>query len=273
MFNPTTQLNLVIGHPLMHSQSPLLHNMVYQALGCNAVLLACAYPNLSKTLETIKTLSVGYLAVTMPFKEEIVPYLDEMSPAVSQLQAANTVIVRDGKLEGYNTDVDGIAYALRKVSLANKNVLIIGAGGAARAMAYVAQAQQANLFWFNRTPERIVPLVAHFGGTCVTPAVLHEIPIDVIINTTPLGLFPEVDRTPLPDYIFRTEQAVFDMVYNPVETRLLQDAKAKGAVCISGLDMFIGQGLRQIELWLEKILEKEKLTELIKQTIKTEKTK
>jgi shikimate dehydrogenase len=264
MFNPQMQLNLVIGYPLTHSKSPLLHNTVYEMLGCNAVLLACDNPNLAEVINAMKALSVGFAAVTMPFKEAILPYLDVLSPEVSELKAANTVIVREGKLHGYNTDVEGIAYALRHVSLAQKNILIIGAGGAARAMAYVAKQNNANLFWMNRTEASALALIDIFGGTLVNSPHLHHLQMDIIVNTTPQGLFPEVHISPLSEYLFKPEQIIFDMVYNPVETRFLKEAKAKGAHCISGLDMFIGQGLRQIELWLDKTIEKEGLMNLIK---------
>jgi len=252
MVNSKTNLNMVIGYPLEHTQSPLLHNTVYQMMACNAVMLAVSHHDLLALTQAIKTLSVGLVAVTMPFKEKILPYLDEKSAEVEALKASNTVICKEGKLYGYNTDIDGIKYALRANTLGNKNILIMGAGGAARAVAYVLHHERANLLWMNRTYSRASTMATEFGGNSIHADELDNMPIDIIINTTPLGMFPDLSSSPLADYQFNANQVVFDMVYNPVETMLLKRAKAHGAECISGLDMFIGQGLRQIELWLNQ---------------------
>ena len=147
MINQKTALNMVIGNPIDHSRSPELHGLLYQILHCNAVMMAHASTDLESTMQALMTLSVRLIAVTMPYKKKIMAYLDEMSDDVKALQSANTVIVRDQKRVGYNTNVDGIAYALRDVSLENKNALILGAGGAASAAAYYCQKQNATLFY------------------------------------------------------------------------------------------------------------------------------
>ncbi len=252
MINNKTQLNLVIGNPLDHTKSPILHNLIYRALNCNAVLLAHATNDLPTTMSALKTFSVALTAVTMPYKEAILPYLDCISPEVKELHAANTIIRHNEKLTGYNTDIDGIAYALRNITLPNKNVLIIGAGGASRAAAYYLKKNNATILWLNRTPQHLLPLIEKFGGTIADLKQLDSYPIDIIINTTPLGMFPHINVSPLPNYYFKADQIIFDMVYNPLETLLIQNAKEKNAICISGIDMFIGQGIKQIELWLNK---------------------
>lgn len=265
--NNQTRLNMVIGYPLSHSQSPILHNTVYRLLNCNAVLLAFANQNLNEMVKIIKSLSVELIAVTMPFKEQIVPYLDGVSVEVETLKAVNTILYRNGKLLGYNTDIDGIKYALRDLTLAHKKVLLIGAGGAARAAAYYLKKNNATLFCFNRTIKKGTELTKHFGGEVVIFEELNGLSIDIIINTTPLGLHPQVDCSPMPDYIFNSNQIVFDMVYHPLETMLLKEAKAQGALCISGLDMFIGQGLKQIELWLNKNIGTQTMINVIKKSL------
>ncbi|EKD77393.1 MAG: shikimate 5-dehydrogenase I alpha [uncultured bacterium] len=252
MVNAGTQLNLVIGYPLQHTKSPLLHTTIYRHLHCNAVMLAHATNNLSETMNAAKTLSVALMAVTMPYKKEIINYLGDVSEEAKKLNSVNTVISRDDKLFGYNTDVDGVAYALRNISLANKNTLIIGAGGASHAAAYFLNKQNANLWWLNRTEHHVLPLITKFGGNQVDKTKINEFPIDIIINTTPLGMFPDVHQSPLPNYSFNANQIVFDMVYNPIDTLLIKNAREKGAECISGIDMLIGQGIKQIELWLNK---------------------
>lgn len=261
----TTKLNIVMGYPLQHTQSPLLHNTVYHLLQCNYVLLAHETNDLLSTMQAIKTGLIALVAVTMPYKKQIIPYLDEVSAAAKQLQAVNTVINRDGRLLGYNTDIDGIAYALRSVSLHNKNVLILGAGGAAHAIAYYLKKNQAHLLWLNRTQEHVLTAITLFGGDKVDEQQLNMLPIDIIINTTPLGMFPDIHSSPLPHYHFKPDQIVFDLIYNPMETTLMKNAKSQGAVCISGLDMFIGQGLKQIELLLNKAIITPEFIHTIKQ--------
>ncbi len=269
MINQKTQLNMVIGFPLEHTQSPLLHNSVYHALNLNYVLLAFPNKNLVSMIKSIKTLSVGLTAVTMPFKEKVIKYLDHCSPEVKSLKAANTIIQRKGKLYGYNTDVDGVKYALRNTSLHKKNVLLIGCGGASRSAALVLQQNRANIFWLNRTKKKAVALAKTFGGEVIDYTQLKDLSIDVIINTTPLGMYPHVKNTPLPNYIFKPHQTVFDMVYNPMNTKLLIQAKKRKAKIICGLDMFIGQGLKQIELLSNKSIRSQKMIDVITKLFKT----
>src|SRR5690606_13611305 len=134
-----------------------------------------------------------------------------VSQEVAEASAANTVILREGKLLGYNTDIAGVTFALRHISLTNKTVLMIGAGGAAHAAAYYLQKNNARLLWLNRTPQRALPLIEKFGGDFVTTENLNHLAIDVIINATPVGMFPEINRSPLPHYLFHAGQIVFDM--------------------------------------------------------------
>jgi shikimate dehydrogenase len=261
--NQQTQLNMVIGYPLKHTQSPLLHNTLYQHLSINAVLIACAHEEINALMQAIKTLHVGLTAVTVPFKEKVLAYLDELSPEVQAMQAANTIIQRQGKLFGHNTDIAGIAYALRDIRLKDKKVLILGAGGAARALGYFLQQQYAHLFWFNRTRSKAENLAIQFSGELISREKISSIHFDLIINTTPLGMFPN-QETPLAHYPFQPQQTIFDLVYNPIHTPLLQDAEHQGARIISGLDMFIGQGVKQIELWLGKPLNSKNLISELK---------
>ena len=265
--NNKTLLNLVIGYPLTHTQSPPLHGIVYELLGINAVLLVAPHSELGSLVQAIKTLSVGYFCVTMPYKESILEYLDEISDEVKALKSANTIICREGKLLGYNSDIDGIAYALRHVSLANKNILLLGAGGGARAAAYVLKNNGANILWLNRTPHHAEALAKIFGGQIIDANQLDTLPVDVIINTTPVGMYPHTDQSPLKNYPFHAKQIIFDMIYNPIDTLLIQQAQSFGAQCISGINMFIAQGLRQIELWCGQNIACDTLHEKIKEQL------
>jgi len=252
--NNSTSLNLVVGYPLEHTQSPLLHNNTYKQLKLNAVLLPFENSNIREVVKVIKLLRIGLTAITMPHKERIIKYLDYCSPEASLLKAVNTVIQIKHKLYGYNTDVYGIEYALRKISLKNKSILITGAGGAAKAASYVVKKNGGNLYIFNRTPSRAIKLAKTFEATAVND--IRDLNIDIIINATPIGMKHCDNLTQHPtslllNYLFNKNQVVFDMIYNPRQTALLKRAKKMGAKIISGIDMFNAQGMRQIELWLE----------------------
>lgn len=261
------QLNLVIGFPLSHSQSPLLHNTVYQHAGINSVMLAKPHAELKALIQAIKTLLVELTAVTMPFKDEIFPYLDECSSEVKILKTANTIIQRNGKLHGYNTDIDGIAFAFSNIALSGKQVLVIGAGGAARAMGYFLKINKTKIIWMNRDAKKAESLAEEFGGDVIVYDKLNKISPDIIINTTPVGLYPQVEESPLPHFIFHEKQIVFDMIYNPVLTKLLKQAQQNHAKIISGLDMFIGQGLKQIELLTGNKLDNSALMDKLKKLL------
>lgn len=246
--NSSTQLNFVIGSPIKQSKSPDIHQKIYELLNINAVLVAINNPNLDDFVKAMKTLNAHMCAVTLPFKTDILAYVDCMSEEVKALGAANTLIQRDGKIHAFNTDVQGIQSGLKNVELKNKNILIIGAGGAARATAYALKDSNAQLFWMNRTEDKVLPLIQTFGGTYVSGDQLENQRIDIIINTTSVGMYPNTDASPLPDYQFTANQTVFDLIYNPVETTLLRAARNAGATGISGERLFVEQAIKQIEL-------------------------
>lgn len=271
MITHKTTLNMVIGYPLEHTQSPILHNTLYKALKIDSTLMAFAHLELSHLIEAIKTLKIGLTAVTMPYKEMVIPHLNHRSEAVATLKAANTIIQKNGELWGYNTDISGIEYALRETTLKEKNALIIGAGGAARAMAYVLGKHNANIFWLNRTQEKAVDLVKEFGGMAIDHNILKTLDMDLIINTTPLGMYPNVNQSPLSSEFFRPGQVVFDMIYNPLETKLLKEAKAAGAQTVSGIEMFIAQGIKQISLWRNADIHTPEIFQLARDTLTPDK--
>lgn len=258
---------MVIGHPLGHSQSPVLHDAVYQLLGINAVLLAQPHLTPESLIHVIKTLSIELTAVTLPYKETVIKYIDQCSTEVQTLKTVNTLIYRHGKICGYNTDIDGIAFALRDISLNGKRVLVIGAGGTARAMSYFLNKNQCTLFFLNRTHSKAIALANEFSGTPIRQNELHSTDLDIIINTTPIGLHPIVHDSPLPHYTFSSHQVVFDVIYHPVSTQLLKEANKQGAKTISGIDMFIGQGLKQIELLTGKSIESTSLISTLRKLL------
>ena len=258
-----TALNIVLGYPLSYTLSPLIHRVIYQLLGCRAVMLPFAQVELSVIVSVIKERAIDLAAVTMPFKEDILAYVDWMSDEVTAIQATNTLIQRDGALHAYNTDCAGVAHALRACAIAGKRVLLWGAGGAARAAAYYLQQQRAELFCYNRHPERAERLVQIFGGTVVEAAALTRLPYDLIINSIPLGAVPAAKVSFLLDYPFTSQQVVFDMVYEPRETQLLRRARQAGAQVIGGLDMLVGQACGQVTTWLDCALSVTEVTKAL----------
>ncbi len=248
--SPKTKLTAVIGHPIQHSLSPLLHNAVYEKEGVDAVMFAFENPSISELVGVIRALPIHLTAITLPHKQSVIPLLDEVDAKARAIGSVNTVVERDGKLLGFNTDVIGIAVALKDVALKNKKVLLLGAGGAAHAVAYHLQQEEAHIFNCDRTLEKAQGLCKKFGGTALVMGDFGGTQFDVIINATPVGMFPNNDVSPVSPDIIRSGSMVFDLIYTPLETKLMREAKAAGATAISGLSMLIAQGLEQERLWL-----------------------
>jgi 3-deoxy-7-phosphoheptulonate synthase len=250
--NSQTALNAVTGYPLSHSRSPQLHEIIYGFLNVNAVMLAFPNRDIAAVIRSVRALPVRLLAVTSPHKQAVIKYLDVIDPAAKKIGAVNTVVNRSGKLYGYNTDIIGIQSALAGIKLKGKNVLVLGAGGAARAVCWFLKKNGAKILCQNRTQQKAEKLMREFGGKAVGQKDLKEAKIDLIINATPVGMFPKIGRSPFPKKLLRPNQIVFDLVYNPPETRLIKEAKAVGAKTVSGLKMFVGQALGQVKLWKGK---------------------
>jgi len=251
-FSPKTKLTAVIGNPVSQSLSPLLHNTIYANEGIDAVMLAFGNPSVENLVTAIRTLPIHLAAVTMPHKQTIIPLLDEIDDEAKAIGAVNTVINREGKLTGYNTDIRGIADALQGVALKGSSVLLAGAGGAARTVAYLLQKEGAKIYCVNRDRGQAEDLTKAFGGTIIEEKDFGSISFDIIVNATPIGMKPNIDATPFGEEFIREGSAVFDLVYSPLETKLLKSAKAQNARAISGLTMFLAQGVEQERLWLEK---------------------
>ncbi|PIZ94387.1 MAG: shikimate dehydrogenase [Candidatus Magasanikbacteria bacterium CG_4_10_14_0_2_um_filter_37_12] len=242
-------MNAVIGNPLEHSLSPILHNEMYRLLNIEAEFIKDEDENIYNLVERIKNKPYELTAVTMPHKQLIINLLDEIDSGVKKIGAVNTVINKNGILIGYNTDMYGIEYALRNSNVENKKILIVGAGASARTVAFVIKKMNGNILWTNRNQEKAKILAQEFGGRVVELENIQPEQVDVVINTTPVGMYPDVEKSPVPKEFLQSHHAVFDIVYNPLETKFLADARETGAQVISGIDMFIAQGMQQIELW------------------------
>ncbi|WP_163328224.1 shikimate dehydrogenase [Desulfurobacterium thermolithotrophum] len=254
----------IIGHPVKHSLSPLMQTAAFKALGIDAVYVPFDVEpeNLGEAVGGLRALNVKGFNVTVPFKEEVIEYLDFVDEDAEFLGAVNTVKNEDGKLTGYNTDADGFLKSLIEegVELKGKKVTMFGAGGAARAVGYAVLkggAKFLNIVNRNFSKGKIVgELLGKRGNVLVFP--LREDSVatllkdtDIIINTTSVGMKP--DDPLLFDYSLIPEGiTVVDIIYNPAETLLLKAAKEKGCKIINGLGMLIYQGAIAFEIWTEK---------------------
>ncbi|MCL5286699.1 MAG: shikimate dehydrogenase [Acidobacteria bacterium] len=251
--NRKTRVYGVIGDPVSHSLSPLMHNLAFHQRKINAVYLPFLVRDLKDFLRAIKPLGIAGFSVTLPHKEKILRYLDDCDPLAATIGAVNTVVVRgNGKLYGSNTDYVGVLRALeRRVSLCGSRVLIFGAGGVARAVAFaLAQAGSIVCICARRMGEA-EKLARAVGGEAVARARIRKEFFDAIVNATPVGMHPKAGESPL-----RADELncrlVFDTVYRPMKTKLLQLAEKRGIETVSGVEMFIAQGTAQWEIWTDR---------------------
>jgi 3-dehydroquinate dehydratase / shikimate dehydrogenase len=239
----------VIGDPIGHSLSPLLHNTAFRARKFDAVFVPFLVRNLRDFLSAVGPFGVAGFAVTIPHKETILGHLDDCDPLAARIGAVNTVVVRGGgRLYGYNTDYVGVLRSLEsRMRLAGSRVLLFGAGGAARAAAFALTQAGSVVCLASRRPERARALARAVGAQVVIREELRREYFDAIVNCTPVGMYPH-GGCPLAGAELNC-RIVMDMVYRPRETELLQRARGKGITAISGIEMFLAQGFAQYEIW------------------------
>jgi shikimate dehydrogenase len=250
MIDGHTKIYGILGRPVTHSLSPAMHNAAFRALQVNAVYVAFPVTDLPQAVAGLRGLGIGGVSVTITFKEEIIPLLDELDRESAKIGAVNTVVRREGRLLGYNTDWLGAIAALKgQTALADARVLILGAGGAARAIAYGLKKEGGRVTVTDVDRARAESLARDLGIEALPLASLAQCPATVLINATPVGMAPNADALPIAPDLLGRFALVMDIVYRPLATRLLQEAKARGCATIDGLQMLIHQGAAQFELW------------------------
>jgi 3-dehydroquinate dehydratase/shikimate dehydrogenase len=251
MVDQATQVYGVVGDPISHSLSPVMMNAAFRRETVNAVYLALHAKSLKDLLACVQDIPIRGLSITMPYKQEILPALENSDALTRQIGACNTLVRGgDGKLYGFNTDVAGIVVPLeQRMTLTGARILIVGAGGAARAAAFGLKAKGAEVYITNRTPEKGQTLARQAKVKYMKRPDVAKQQFDVIINATPVGM--SNGKTPLEDKELNTKY-VFDLVYTPAETKLIKTARAKNLQVIPGLEMFVQQGARQFEIWTGK---------------------
>lgn len=279
---PETQVYGVVADPVAHSLSPQIHNAAFQAAGIDAVYVPFRVPpdSLAEFMQDASRLGVRGLSVTIPHKEAVAAHLTKVDPAAKGIAAVNTVVLRDGEVIGYNTDykaaMDALECGLRAPGehpapgaaspLAGKRVLVLGAGGVARAILYGLQKRGAQTVVSSRTKPRAETLAKEFGARAVEWAARHNIDAEVLVNGTPIGMHPNVDDSPFGKAHLRPSMLVFDTVYNPESTLLVKEAREHGCRVVTGVEMFVRQASLQYLLFTGS----EPPYEVMRETLKRE---
>jgi len=247
-----TRVYGVAGDPISHSLSPVIMNTALRRENVNGVYLPLHAKTLKDLIYCAREIPLHGLSITMPYKQTILPYLDNTDAHTAKIGACNTVVRgQEGKLYGFNTDVAGVIRPLeQRLSIESAKVLVLGAGGAARAAVFGLKERGAEVWILNRTIVKSQKLARQAKARTIKRADLRKIAFDAIINATPVGMGNAGD-CPLKDQEIQA-RVVFDMVYDPVETHLLQVARAKGIAVIPGVEMFVQQAARQFEIWTGK---------------------
>lgn len=248
-----TRVYGVVGDPIAHSLSPAIMNAAFRRENVNAVYLTLHAKTLKDLLICVREIPIHGISVTMPYKEAILPHLDNTDSHTTKIGACNTVVrAQDGKLYGFNTDASGIVRPLerRLNTLEGARILVIGAGGAARAAVFGLKERGSEVYILNRSAAPAKKLAHRAHARIMKRADLKKLAFDVIINATPVGM-GNPRESPLHENEINARY-VFDMVYDPAETRLLKLAKERGAQIIPGIEMFVHQAARQFEIWTGK---------------------
>jgi shikimate dehydrogenase len=246
-------LYVVVGNPIGHSLSPMMHNSALAHSGLDGCYLAFRVENIAAAIHGIRGLGIRGASITIPHKIAVLPYLDKVDPMAADIGAVNTVINREGVLYGYNSDCAGAVKALsEKTVIKGKDVAVIGAGGGARAIGFGLKQEGGTVTIINRTRSRGEKLARDLGCRFRPLAELKKLPYDIVVNATPVGMRPDVNSMPLAPDLMEPEMVVMDMVYNPLKTRFLKEAESSGCTIVDGVSMFVHQGAVQFELWTNK---------------------
>ena len=278
---PETAVYGVIADPIGHSLSPQIHNAAFGAAGIDAVYVPFRVPfdTLGQFIEDVPRLGIRGLSVTIPHKEAIAKFLTKVDPAVKGIGAVNTVLFKGDEVLGYNTDYKAAMDCLEnragrrraartaRARCKDKKVLVLGAGGVARAVMYGLQRRGAKTTIASRTRSRAQFLAETFGGKCVEWPARHIADAEIIVNCTPVGMHPNVDESPFNKSHLKPSMIVFDTVYNPESTLLLKEARSHGCRIVTGVEMFIRQAALQFLLFTGKEAPEALMRETLKRAI------
>ncbi|MEG1255738.1 shikimate dehydrogenase [Clostridium sp.] len=249
----------LLGEKLSHSLSPRIHKIIFEAIEVEGAYKLFEVPkgSLKDFTDAFRVLKIKGSSVTIPYKEEIIQYLDVISPEAQRIGAVNTISLIDNKLCGYNTDYYGFGYMLEvhKVKLENQVVVILGNGGATKsAMYYLLDNGVNKVYIVSRNPEKPME-ISDERVELIGYDELKNIKGDIIINATPVGMFPKEDVSPVDEDIIKNFDTIVDIIYNPSMTQFLFKGQALGKKTIGGLYMLIGQGVKAQEIWQKRAID------------------
>ena len=251
-----TQLCGVIGYPIEHSLSPAIYNAAAAYCKVNAVYMAFEVKNAQDAITAQRALNIVCFSVTIPYKEKVIPFLDKVHSSAKALGNVNTVINDHGVLTGYNTDINGVLGSLRGIVLKGKPVVLLGAGGIAQTFSYVIAKKGGKLFVFNRDlqeaqkfKKRFQTVVKHLDTLAMSIKQINPV---LLINATPVGMGALKGKSLIDPAFLSPSMIVCDVIYNPLQTKLVSDARKAGCRTITGDTLFLAQGARQFELWSKK---------------------
>jgi shikimate dehydrogenase len=251
MVRKSSDIFALFGNPVGHSLSPLMHNATFKRMNIDANYVPFCINNLEDAVRGIRGLDIRGVSVTIPFKTAVIPYLNEVDGSSLRIGAVNTIL-NDGKgcLKGYNTDWIGLVRDLNEsLEISGKIFAILGAGGAARAVVFGILKEGGIPVILNRTIEKGEKLARNFGCPFYPLSEIGNIKADCLINTTPVGMAPDRERSPLARESLVNFRWVVDLIYNPLKTKLLRDAEEAGCMVLPGVGMFVNQGAEQIKIW------------------------
>ncbi|GJQ58412.1 MAG: shikimate dehydrogenase (NADP(+)) [Candidatus Scalindua sp.] len=251
--NKETKVYGIVGNPVSHSMSPAIHNSSFIEKGLNSIYVPLKVVDIGSFVREFRKINIEGFSITIPHKESIVPFLDDIDCTAEKIGAINTVVNSSGRFKGYNTDslaaLQGLENGMNHNEKALNTVAIIGAGGAARAIAYGLKDAGYHITIYNRTKERGIKLSHDIGCTYKGFEEISQVEANILINCTSIGMFPHIENSPVPKDKLKPGMVVFDAVYNPIKTRLLLDAEERGCCVVNGLTMFINQAAEQFRLW------------------------
>ncbi len=278
-----TKLCALLGDPVEHSFSPLIHNAAFAQKGLDFAYVAfrVEQSRIESAVKGIRALNIRGASITIPHKVSVVRYVDHLEPVAKQIGSINTIVNDKGTLKGYNSDGTGAlkAFQDRDMDLDGKTVLVLGSGGAARAITFTLgmKAPIKELFIAGILEKEVFALsgdLQKVTNITVRADILedrffetHALAADVLINCTPVGMYPDIGSSPVPSDFLQRNMAIFDVVYNPPKTKLLRDAERAGCTTISGLEMFINQAVVQFELWTGEKAPEEVMRKVIVENI------
>ncbi len=260
----------LFGNPTGHSLSPLMHNAAYSKMGIDAHYVSFCVDDIESAVGGIRGSNICGVSITIPFKSTVMKYLDAVEDSALKIGAVNTILNQNGRLTGHNTDWIGLTIALKeKMKIEGKTFVILGAGGTARSAVYAVQKEGGLPIILHRTAEKGGEMAAEFGCKSYHIDNIEKIRADCLINTTPVGMNPDTEKSLVGSIVLTHFGHVMDVIYNPLRTKLMRNAEKAGCTVLSGLDMFVHQGAEQIKIWTGMEPPRELMRQIVLERLKS----